>query len=60
MPRFVRDNGTNSKKRGTRGRKPASKKLVVRFTGKPHHDTYITRTCITISKFLEQRVAHLV
>jgi len=30
MPRFVRDNGTKQTKEGSRARKPASKKLLVR------------------------------
>ena len=35
MPRFVRDNGTDQTKEWIRGRKPASKKLVVRI----HYET---------------------
>ena len=31
VTRFVRDDGTNSNKRGSRGRKPASRKLLVRY-----------------------------
>jgi hypothetical protein len=31
MPRFVRDNGTKSNKRGTWVRNPASRKLLVRL-----------------------------